>query len=163
MLQLELTNAVATLEHLNTRTEKVGPDDVPAATLKITCPQSADVLAFFSPELRGFLFDTEGPQDLAGGMSVRNPHLEYPIGVDHEMTGAKVAIEYGVGKPMEFADVTINEFRITPMEGGTVVLGFKVNCRPDEKQIGKLYVLQKKGVTLTLEPVELAEITREAA
>ena len=103
MLDLDLDKVTATLEHLNTRTEKSGPDDVPAATIKVSCAQSADVLAYFSPELRSFLFDTEGPKDLAGGMSIRNPHLEYPIGLDHEMTGATVRIEYGVGKPIEFS------------------------------------------------------------
>ncbi|HSW83495.1 MAG TPA: hypothetical protein VLH12_08475 [Usitatibacter sp.] len=155
MLDLDLDKVTATLEHLNTRTEKSGPDDVPAATVKVSCAQSADVLAYFSPELRGFLFDTEGPKDLAGGMSIRNPHLEYPIGLDHEMTGATVMVEYGVSKPIEFSDCTVNNFKITPMEGGTVVLGFQVHCKPDEKQIGKLYLLQKKGITLTIEPAEL--------
>lgn len=161
MLELELTNATATLEHWNPRTE--GPDDVPAVTLKISCAQSADVLAFFSPTLKAHLFDTEGPKDLAEGMAVRYPHLDYPLALDHEMTGAKIVIEYGIGK-MEFPDCEIKDFRITPMAGGTVVVGFKVNCKPDaKKHIPNLYVLQKRGITLTLEPGELPVMQESAA
>ena len=158
MLELELDAATATLENLNTRTEKAGPDKMPAADLKFSCAQSADVLAHFSPELRAFLFDEDGPKDLADGVRVRNPHLDYPLGLDHEMTGASIRIDYGVGKPLEFTECKVNQFRITPMDGGSVVLGFRVQCRPDEKQIGKLYLLQEQGVTLTLEPMELPEM-----
>jgi len=158
MFELELSGVTATLEHLNTRTEKSGPEDVPAATLKISCAQSADILAVFGPELRDFLFE-QGPQDLAGSvLVVRDPHLEYPIGTDREMTGAKALIEYGVGKPMQFDDVTVNEFRITPMDGGTVVLLFKVNFKQHDEHIQKLYKLQKKGITLTLVPAALPEM-----
>lgn len=157
MLEFELTKATATLEHWNPRTE--GTDDVPAVTLKISCAQSADVLAFFSPTLKAHLFDTEGPKDLAEGMAVRYPHLDYPLALDHEMAGAKVTIEYGVGNPMDLGDCEIKDFRISPMAGGTVVVGFKVNCKPDaEKHIPKLYLLQKKGITLTVAPAELSKM-----
>lgn len=160
MFELELTGVTATLEQVIMRTE--GTDDVPAVTLKISCAQSADVLAFFSPTLKAHLFDTEGPRDLAEGMAVRYPHLDYPLALDHEMVGARVVIEYGIGE-MEFTDAEIKDFRITPMAGGTVVVGFKVNCKPDaEKHLPKLYVLQKKGITLTLEPAELAQMQNAA-
>lgn len=160
LLELELTNATATLEHWNPRTE--GNDDVPAVTLKISCAQSADVLAFFSPTLKAHLFDTEGPKDLAEGMAVRYPHLDYPLALDHKMAGARVVIEYGLGK-IELADCEIKDFNIKPMAGGTVVVGFKVNCKPDaEKHIPKLYVLQKKGIVLSLEPAELPEMKAAA-
>lgn len=156
MLEFELSAATATLEHWNPRTE--GTDNVPATTLKISCAQSADVLAFFSPTLKAHLFDTEGPKDLA----VRYPHLDYPLALDHEMAGATVTIEYGLGT-MVFDDCEIKDFKITPMAGGTVVVGFKVNCKPDaEKDIPKLYVLQKKGITITLEPAKLAEMAAAA-
>lgn len=163
MFELPLTEATATLENLNARMEKAGADKIPAADLKLSVAQSADVLAHFSPELKGFLFDESGPRDLAEGMRLRQAHLDYPIGLDHEMTGATVKIEYGVGKPLEFTECKVNQFRITPMDGGSVVVGFRVQCRPDEKQIGKLYLLQEQGVTLTLTPMELPAIGEKAA
>lgn len=155
MLNLKFDKATATLENINLRTEKIGPDKLPAADLKITCAQSADVLAYFSPTLKSFLFDVNGPKDLADGISVRDPHLGYPLSRDEEMTGATVQIGFGVGAPMTFEECKVNSFRLTPMEGGSVVLGMRVQCRPTPEQVGKLYQLQETGIELTLEPMEL--------
>lgn len=155
MLELELDKVTATLENINLRTEKAGPDKVPAADLKITCARSADVLAHFSPSLRGFLFDENGPKDLADGVQVRDPHLGYPLSRDEEMTGSTVQIGYGVDSPMRFEDAKVNAFKITPIDGGSVILGFRIQCRPTPEQVGKLYQLQETGIELTLEPMEL--------
>lgn len=158
MLDFKLTNAAATLENFNTRTEKSGPDKVPAADLKISVVQGADVLGLFSPKLKEMLFDEKGPRDLADGMPLRDPHMVYPLARDEEMTGAEVAIEFGVGKAMVFADAKVNTFRLTPMEGGSVIVGFRVQCRPDEKQAGKLYMLQEQGITISVTPAKLPEM-----
>ncbi len=164
MLKLELTKANATLENLNPRMEKHGPDKVPAATLKFSTATGADVLAFFSPTLRAFLFDTEGPKDLADGVRVRDPHLGYPLTLDHEMSGAHITIDYGVGdNAIVFDECQVDDFRITPMDGGSVILTFRVHCVPDEKQIGRLYLLQEQAVTITLDPAELPEAGKIAA
>ena len=162
MLNLSFDKATATLENVNLRTEKTGPDKVPAADLKITCAQSADVLAYFSPTLKSFLFDVNGPKDLADGISVRDPHLGYPLSRDEEMTGATVTIGYGVGQPMRFDDAKVNAFRITPMEGGSVVLGFRVQCRPTPEQVGRLYEMQESGIEFSLTPAELPEMGKAA-
>src|SRR5574343_65612 len=125
MLSLELSKVNATLENVNLRVEKAGQDKVPAADPKISVPESADVLAHFSPTLKAFLFDEEGPKDLAEGMRLRDPHLGYPLSRDEEMTGA------------------------------TVKIGFRVQCRPTPEQVAKLYQLQESGVEFTLEPMPL--------
>lgn len=158
MLRLELSKANATLEDLNLRTEKHGQDKVPAADLKISAPSDADVLANFSPTLKSFLFHTDGTLDLAGGFALRDPHMQLPIGRDEEMTGATVKIGYGVGDPMVFDDAKVNGFKLTPMEGGTVVVVFRVQCRPTPEQVAKLYTLQETGIEFTLEPAELPSL-----
>lgn len=156
LLALQLSAAPAVFSNFNTRTEKSGPDEVPAADLEFTVNQSADVLAFFSPTLKSYLFD-EKSLDLAEGMALRYPNLHYPLSFDREMTGATVKIETGVGKPMEFADVKVNKIRITPMTGGAVQLQIRVQCKPDEKQAGRLYMMQgSKTITLSIDPAELA-------
>ena len=155
MLRLELDKATATLESVNLRMEKHGDEKIPAADLKLSVAQPADVLANFSPTLKNFLFHTEGTLDLAGGMELRDSHLGYPLTRDEEMTGATVQIGYGVGEPMTFQDAKVNGFRLTPHNGGTVVVGFRVQCRPTPEQVAKLYTLQETGVELWLEPVEL--------
>lgn len=155
MLRLELSAVTATLESVNLRTEKHGPDKVPAADLKISAAQSADVLANFSPTLKNFLFHTEGTLDLAGGFALRDAHLVYPIARDEEMTGATVKIGFGVGEPMAFDDAKVNAFKLTPMDGGSVIVGFRVQCRPTPEQVAKLYTLQETGIELSLVPAEL--------
>lgn len=162
MLTLELDKASAVLENLNPRTEKHGNEKVPAATLKISTSKGADLLAFFEPTLRDTLF-IEKP-DLAGGvLEVRYPHIGYPLTLDGEMTGAKVAIEYGVKAPMEFDECKIDDFKITPQDGGSVIFSFRVHCKPDEKQIGKLYLLQEQGITVSVTPAELPEMDQSRA
>ena len=155
MLRLELSKVTATLENLNLRMEKSGEGKVPAADLKISAAQSADVLANFSPTLKSFLFHTDGTLDLAGGMALRDPHLQFPIGRDEEMTGATVKIGFGVGEPMKFEDAKVNTFKLTPMDGGSVIVGFRVQCRPTPEQVAKLYTLQETGIELSLTPAEL--------
>ncbi len=152
---LDLSNVPAVLANFNARTEKSGPDEVPAADLELVVNQSADVLAHFAPSLRSYLFDDKS-LDLADGAALRYPSMHYPIQFDREMTGASVAIDYGTGKPMEFEDCKVNKFRITPIAGGSVQLGIRVQCKPDEKQAGKLYMMQgSKSVNLTITPAEL--------
>ena len=155
MFAFELSKATATLESVNLRTEKNGPDKIPAADLKISAAQDADVLAHFSPTLKAFLFHTEGTLDLAGGMALRDSHMVFPLSRDEEMTGATVEIGYGPGDPMVFADAKLNAFRLTPMDGGSVIVGFRVQCRPTPDQVAKLYTLQETGIELSVIPAEL--------
>jgi hypothetical protein len=162
MLRLEFTNQTGTFEHFNPRTEKDGQDKVPAADLKISCPMPPDVLAHFRPDLKHTLFVVD--KDLAGEvLRVRDPHIQYPIARDEEMTGATVSIDFGIGDPMVFDDAKVNSFRITPSDGGTVYLQFRVQCRPTQDEGGKLYWLQEKGITFSLEPGELPEVAKAAA
>lgn len=158
MLEFELEGATATLENFNPRVEKAGPEKVPAADLKISCARSADVLAHFEPTLKAFLFNDKGPRDLADGLPLRDPHMVFPLARDEEMTGATVKIDFGIGEPMVFADAKVNQFRLTPQEGGSVIVGFRVQCKPNELQAGKLYTMQEKGITISVEPAELPEM-----
>jgi hypothetical protein len=161
MFALELDKASATLENLNPRMEKHGDEKVPACTLKFSTAKGAELLAYFSATLRAHLFETKA--DLAGEvLQVRYPHLDYPLSLNEEMTGARISIDYGVSKPMEFEDCKVDDFRITPKDGGSVILSFRVACKPDEKQIGKLYLMQEQAVTVTLAPAELPEMEKAA-
>jgi hypothetical protein len=162
MFEFELTAVPGTLENLNPRIEKEGKEKKPAADLRLSVSQSADILAHFSPSLKAFLFNENGPRDLADGLPLRDPHMEYPLGRDEEMVGATVKLEYGVGEPMVFADAKVNQFKITPMAGGSAIVGFRVQCRPTEIQIGKLYLLQEQAVTLTVEPPEQKKLADAA-
>ncbi len=161
MMQLELDTATATLEGVNLRTEKCGQDKVPAADIKISVAQPADVLAHFSPTLKAFLFHTEGTLDLAGGFELRDRHMVFPLARDEEMTGATVEIGYGPGHPMVLEGARVNAFRLTPMDGGSVIVGFRVQCKPTPEQVAKLYTLQETGIELSVIPAELPTIGKK--
>ncbi len=158
MLQLEFDKVTATFENFNPRVEKDGPDKVPAADLKVSVATDADVLAFFSPKLKQMYFNENGPHDLADGLPLQDPHAVYPHARDEEMAGAQVSIDFGVGDPMVFTDAKVNQFKLTPMAGGSVIVAFRVQCRPNELQAGKLYVLQESGITLSLTPAPLPQL-----
>jgi hypothetical protein len=166
MLEFELTNAVATLVNFNPRVEKNNKDKVPASDLRIRTAQSADVLAFFEPRLKAHLFDEAGPRDLAEGLPLRDKHMVYPLKRDELMSGAAVKIEYGVNSPIDLADARLKDFAITPMEGGTVIVEFTVQCKPDAfKHVPHLYLLQEQGITISVVPADPAELPtmKEAA
>jgi hypothetical protein len=103
-----------------------------------------------------------GP-DLAQTVPLRDSHMVFPHGRDEELVGAIVTVAYGVGSPMRFADARVNQFKLTPHPGGVVIIQCRVQCRPSEQQIGKLYLLQSRAVTLTIEPANQPRIDRDAA
>lgn len=51
-------------------------------------------------------------------------------------------------------DTTVDGFVIEPMDGGSVVLSFRVKCNPDEKQVGKLSTLMGGQIEFSLVPPE---------
>lgn len=159
MLQLEFDKTDVKLLNFNPRAELHGEDKKLAADLKIEAGVTADVLAEFHPSLRAFLFNKDS-LDLAEGEAMRFSRLGLPLTWDDEMTGAKFSIHYGVGssKPLVLGDVTVNQFRIEPRNGGSVLLTLRVQCHPTPKQAGDLADLIGSTINISLEPMELAEI-----
>jgi len=67
--------------------------------------------------------------------------------------GAQFTIHYGTGKhDIEFSDTTIDGFEFEPMDGGSVVVTFRVKCSPNEKQGGQLFTLMGNEIEFTLTP-----------
>jgi hypothetical protein len=163
MLRLALDKAVATLVNFNPSTEKNGTDDVPYSALRISVALGPDKLSYFSPDLKDLLFNEQGPRDLADGMQLRDPHMVFPMKRDEKMENATIGIDYGVNSPMTFPEAKLKDFQLTPNNGGTTVIEFTVTCKPDAyKDVPQLYLLQRKGITLSVTPAELPEM-RDAA
>lgn len=164
-LEFELHEATATLENLNTRTEKMGQskDKVPACDLKISVARAVDDLEAAFPGIKQRYFNDKALVDLAGGIALRDSNEVYPHARGEEMLNATVHIGYGVGDPMKMEDCKLKDFKVTPMEGGTVIVDFTVQCKPDAfAQLPHLYLLQEKGITLSVKPAPLPEM-KEAA
>jgi hypothetical protein len=156
-LEFEKTNGV--LHDFDPNTEKNGE---PYAYLTISTAQEADVLAFFEPTLKAFYFDENATRDLALGLRLRDDHQVFPHRRTEEMGGATLTVDYGIGNPMVLMDTALNSFELTPMDGGRVVVVFRAKVRLTEEQAGKVFMLQKKAITISVEPAELPEL-KEAA
>lgn len=153
LIELELTGVEAVLAALNTRTERSGSADIPAADINIECVGDSDVLAFFSPTLKADFFAAES-LDLAGSVTLRHPELKGPIAIEGDMTGAAVIVATGIGEPMRLESCKIGKFKFTPFEGGMVGLQFQVQWQATGAQVARLYESQKQSVTLTVEPLD---------
>ena len=161
MLQFELTAANATLEEFKPKMKKDEGGKIPCAELVFSVPLDAEVLAFFSPKLRDFIFN-EDSLDLAGGMPLRDPYMSLPMHREEEMGGADVKVGFGLKQVLAFESVSLDEFSLTPMAGSVVIVKFRVKCQPTESQAGALYMLQEQPITLTVSPPD-SESMLEAA
>lgn len=155
---LEPTNV--TLRNVNTRMEKHGEDDVHALDLAISVTGGNALLDMLHPDARRLLFkplhEVEGELSLPTDdlPSIRFAQLQMPIGFDVEHAGMTLHVAYGAtGKAdMVLADVKLSKVKIeAAIEGGSVELRFNLSSTDiTEKVIGKLSLLQKHDISITL-------------
>lgn len=160
MLELELTGAAAVL----TDWAPKGDVDDPFVVLKISCDLGADCLAFFAPDLKERMVLLAAIEDLVGGdtLKVRDNGEIYPMCRSEKMAGALLKLDFGLGKAMDYPEAEVGKFEITPWDGGKVTLDFEAKIRPDEGQVGRLYYLRKRPITITLEPAEPPKMAEAA-
>jgi hypothetical protein len=163
MLQLEIEDTDAVLQKFKPDMEKLKGSSVkkPVAVLTLSMTLEADALAFFEPTLKDRYFVT-GAYDLIEGLVLRDRNDVFPHDRNEQMFGARVKLGTGLGPAMEFAESSIDGFKLSPVDGGFVVLVCDVKVEPDETQAGRLYMLQEQKVVLTIEPRELPEMRHAA-
>ncbi len=150
-LKIEFSRQKAFLENVNARSELHGEERTPAGDIKISVEVHNNTLAHFHPSLKSALYfnDSARPKDLAEqGLEerpdhlphLRMPNLEAPLKWRDEMTGGTLTVHYGIGgqSDLVFQDVRVNNFQLTPKEGGTVEISMRIQAHPDEAQFGKL-------------------------
>lgn len=151
----------AELAHLNTRTEKHGEDNAPAADLKLVITGPHSLIECFGEGLREFLFrepgvgeDKQTAMDLGGDKrtKVRYPKIK-PVTLDDEFPGYTVLLSPGLdaGETLTFKGAKLKQFRFRAIDGGAVEVTFSAAVYPDEHQAGVLFGWQKKTLVLTLE------------
>lgn len=157
----------AKINSANVRSEKHGPDElVPAVDLSITIEQPNSVLSEFDGFLLSALyFKSEASSDDEQGQldgvepitdlpNLRFTHLAYPIKWDQEGTGYTCTIDHGLGgkSNLTLTGCKVNSFALTPKEGGTVEVKFRVQCGDglDEKTLGKIAMLVQHSVPVKL-------------
>ncbi|MGE8367036.1 hypothetical protein ACU4HD_12175 [Cupriavidus basilensis] len=164
---LELDTEMVRINHINTRNEKHGDDNVLGVDLKLQARLSNDALALFSPTLKSSFYHKD---DAVQGDLVTDagylPNLKHPaIGAvkwDGDWEHQRLQIHNGV-KP-EF-DIVLDEAKVNKLsfdfqEGGTVFVNFRVQAHPDEKTTARILQLLGQEVHMSLsfqEPEQMKE------
>lgn len=161
------------LRNFNTRMEKHGDDDVPAMDLALSITGGNELLDMLHSDARRLLFKplTERAGELALPTddlpSIRMPSLVMPMAFDNEQAGMTLRIAYGAtGKAdMVIADVKLSKVKVESLiEGGSVELRFTLSSTDvNEKVLGKLPLLQKHELSITLMPAEVKTTDMEAS
>ena len=150
------------------------PDQNPGAALSFTLELSNHNLAYFDGSIKSFLYTksaatttapkqkglegieevSDMPNLTAAGAKLGNLHW------NHELTGYSLVIDHGMGgkSNLEIDDCVLSGFRITPKEGGTILLNFQLEAQDiPEKVFGKLATLKNREVKITLAEPEVKQ------
>ncbi len=160
---LEFTNQQAKLASFNSRGEHHGQEIKAAADLKFETNCTADILAELHPTLRHFLFckndgdDADLADQAHDAPNLRFAKLKYPLAWELETIGQCLTIHFGLGGKSDIVidDCKVNAIQIAPQEGGTVIVSFRVQGYPTEKDAGKLFGLVQHDVAITLDAPDL--------
>lgn len=156
----ELVAFPAKLVAFNPRAEIHGTATVPAADLKFECNVASAALDAFDARLRGALYHkADGvAHDLADAVhdapDLRFPKLAPPLKWSAKYAGYELRLHLGIDERSHvvIGNCDLNELRFTPKQGGTVVVGFRIQCHPGEQECGKLALLVQSHVDISLTP-----------
>ncbi|MDR5813359.1 hypothetical protein QCE62_07100 [Caballeronia sp. LZ033] len=145
--------------HINIRTEKHGDESVTGVDLRFSLNTTNDALAMFSSTLKSALYmKDDSPQgeiepDASHLTMLKNPRMG-AIKWDEKYDHARVVVHHGASgrEDIVFGDAKVNKFVIEPKEGGTVVIGYRVQGNPTEAEIGKLTSVLNQEVQVTVDP-----------
>ena len=152
-----LTTTDATLSSVTPRTEKHGDDDVFAISLglKVTGPNT--LLDLLAPGLRDALYKAaEGQEDLPGvepATPLLRCKLIETLALGACFEGWTLAVDHGIDEadPIKLGGSKVDKFRVTPREGGSVDIAFRVGSNDiDATEAGLLCSHLGQGISFTL-------------
>ena len=146
----QITDQTASFDHMSTYAERQGEETVNGLALKFSTTLPMARLDHFAVGLVGAIYQKDG---------LRFPKLG-PLRWTSELVGAKVAIESGDlfgARAVTFDLATVDKFQITPLEGGSIEITFRVKVKPDPAAVAVLYQLQHTDVSLTIDPATASE------
>lgn len=149
------------LDNVNPRAEIHGSDKVLAVDLKISFKASNDVLSEFDPHLKS-AFYTKGDQ-LQGELiddPTYLPVLKFPlinsaVPWDKEYSGYETIVHLGLGgknSDVEMIECQVDKFKFELMDGGSVIVHFRVIAHPKESELGKLCAQIQQEIEVSLIP-----------
>ena len=165
--ELESPTKAKVIEVLVLSQKNRQPDEDPGAKLSLQALVANDVLIGFDGVLRGMLFmrdarsnTSERQGTLDGVPPVSDLTQLTPVGSHikslkwhDELTGYRLRIDHGTGGPSDIIidDCVIDNFRLQPQEGGTVLVKFDLeSANISERTFGKLAKLKSVDVQITL-------------
>jgi hypothetical protein len=153
----DLDTTQVKLANVNPRAELHGEDPKPAFDLKIEATLPNDALIQFHPELRAMLFKMNDAPDLVDQVEpTALTALRFPkmgaIKWDWEGTGYDVTVGYGIGgdSDIQLADCKVDHFKFEPMNGGSVLVTFRIIAHPETADVGKLCEFIQQNIDLTV-------------
>lgn len=155
-------NQKVKLKDVNARAEMHGDERKPAFDLTFEAACSNDILIHFHPELRSMLFKKNDSPDLVGQLDpealteLRFTKLQSTLAYEWEGIGYSIVIPYGIGGPSDIrlGEVKLGKFKITPQNGGTVIVEFKAICHPETEDVGRLCEFIQREIDITVTPPE---------
>ena len=152
------------LASVNARAEIHGDERKSAFDLKFDASVPSADLIEFHPSLRAFLYKEATSPDLASqGGDDKETELRFPLlgdlKWDWEGTGYHLEVEYGTGgkSNIKLGDVKIDKFKISPQNGGTVLIEFRAIVHPESKDVGKLCEMIQTDIGIHLISPEEAD------
>lgn len=152
------------LNSANFRSQLHGEEHVPAVDLSFTMDAPNTVLSYFDGFLLSGLYycsAASSGQKVIDGVdqvlpNLRFPKLGLPLKWEDTGKGYYLEVDYGLGPDesnIELDLCTVGEFRLSPKEGGTVEIKFRVQVSGSpltEKVCGKLASLIQQEVKVKL-------------
>lgn len=145
------------------RTQKSGPDDVPAVTFRLKLSGvSNTLLDRFSKTIRHTIYKAEEGQEQLPGVEDTTPLLQSKDLVHWQpetcLEGWTVWLARGIsdGSALRMGTCKVDSFRFDFFEGGRMDVDFRVSTADvDEDGAGMLWGRQKRKVFVTVEAPEL--------
>lgn len=154
----ELTTPTeATLTSVTNRSELHGDDKVPAISLGFTIEAANTILDRLDKTLREALYTRATGQDGLPGVEETLPLLRTTcmdsISVSGSFDGWTLQVDHGIdeGEPITFGGCRVDKFRVSPKQGGTVELHFRVGTSDiDAESLGLIGMKLGQDLSITL-------------
>lgn len=161
---IQFAEKPAVLAKFTPYVEMHGKETVPGVALNFTFNVGSDFLQMMDPELRAFFFCKSGAKshDLAD-QTAELPNLRYtklmPKGKylwrqRYQDSILTVHVGDREDNAIEQTGVVKKPWTLTPMEGGTIIVGMTFQCHPQGEEVTKLYDLQRSDVRISFDPGE---------
>jgi len=163
-MPFELTDSPATLRSVTPRTERHGEDEVFAISLGFKLTTANTILDRLNPTLRDALYKAVEGQEQLPGVEPTTPLLRTraieSLALGARFEGWTLTIPHGIDEdePIKLGNARIDKFKVTPHEGGSVDLTFRVGSNDiDATEAGLLCAKLGQEVDISLTAPVIAQ------